>query len=396
MGPLAGIRVVEIGSIGPGPWCAMMLADMGAEVIRVDRPTGGATDAEDGGLPIDFVNRRGRRSLGVDLKHPKGPEVVLRLVEQADALIEGYRPGVTERLDIGPEECLRRNPRLVYGRMTGWGQEGPLSRAPGHDINYLALSGLLHAIGPADSRPVPPLNLVGDFGGGGMMLAFGVVCGVLEASRSGYGQVIDAAMVDGASLLGSMFHGLRQIGQWHDRRESNRLDGGAPFYGTYETADGRWVAIAANEPQFYAVLLEVLGLSPDDLPPQMDQDGWPATRKRFAEIFAGRTREEWEQRFRGLETCFSPVLTLDEALHHEHNEAREAFIPVDGVLQSAPAPRFGRTPGAVARGSARPGEHTETVLRDWGFADTEVTELTRGGVVVQTGPATSRREERST
>lgn len=396
MGPLEGVRIVEIGSIGPGPFCAMMLADMGADVVRVDRPASspGATDAGDDGLPIDFVNRRGRRSLGVDLKHPRGVEVVLRLAETADALIEGFRPGVAERLGIGPDECLRRNPRLVYGRMTGWGQQGPMATAPGHDINYLALTGLLHAIGPAE-RPIPPLNLVGDFGGGGMLLAFGVVCGVLEASRSGQGQVVDAAMLDGASLLGSMFHGLRQIGQWEDRRESNRLDGGAPFYGTYETADGRWVAIAANEPQFYAVLLDVLELPADELPAQMDQSSWPEMRKRFAEIFAGRTRQEWEQRFAGLETCFSPVLTLDEALRHEHNTTREVFVPVEGVLQPAPAPRFGRTPGAVAGGAARPGEHTETVLRDWGFADAEVSELTRAGAVVPAAPAVSRPERKS-
>jgi alpha-methylacyl-CoA racemase len=381
-GPLAGVRVVEIASIGPGPWCAMMLSDMGADVIRVDRAEH-ALDAG-AGVPFDVVHRRGRRSVGLDLKSPGGADVVLRLVEQADALIEGSRPGVAERLGIGPDVCRARNPRLVYGRMTGWGQDGPLAQAPGHDLNYIARSGLLHAIGPADGRPVPPLNLVGDYGGGGMLLAFGIVAGLIEASRSGRGQVVDAAMLDGTNLLGSMFHGLRQIDAWHDRRESNRLDGGAPFYRTYETADGRWVAVAANEPKFYAVLVEALGLSPDELPPQMDQSAWPDVRERFAAIFRTRTRAEWEDVFRSLETCFSPVLTLDEALADEHGAAREAFVDVDGMRQAAPAPRFGRTPGAVAGPAARPGEHTEEALRDWGFAPAEVADLIAAQTVVQT------------
>jgi alpha-methylacyl-CoA racemase len=390
VGPLQGTKVVEIASIGPGPWCAMMLADMGAEVIRVDRPEH-VRDYRYGQHPADFVNRRGRRSAGVDLKHPDGAEVVLRLAEQADALIEGNRPGVAERLGIGPRECLARNPRLVYGRMTGWGQEGPLARTPGHDLNYLALTGLLHAIGPAHGRPVPPLNLVGDYGGGGMLLAFGLVAGLLEASRSGRGQVVDAAMVDGASLLGSMFHGLQQLGFWHDRRESNRLDGGAPFYGTYQTSDGKWVAVAANEPKFYRVLVEALGLSLDQLPPQMDQSAWPDVRDRFTAIFVTRTRDEWVKLMQSLETCFSPVLTLEEALGHEHSVARSAFVPVDGVLQAAPAPRFGRTPGAVAGPAARPGEHTEVVLRDWGFDHAEIADLiTRQAIVpLQTQPPTT-------
>lgn len=385
MGPLNGIKVVEIGSIGPGPWCAMMLSDMGAEVLRIDRADHVGAQP-DGARAIDFVNRRGRRSVAVDLKNPDGAEVVLRLVEQADALIEGSRPGVAERLGIGPEECLARNPRLVYGRMTGWGQEGPLAQVPGHDINYLALSGMLHAIGP-EGRPVPPLNLVGDFGGGGMLLAFGIVAGVLEAFRSGKGQVVDAAMVDGASLLGSMFHGLRQIDAWHDRRESNRLDGGAPFYGTYETSDGLWVAVAGNEPKFYAVLVQALGLSLDELPDQMDQSGWADTRKRFAEIFRTRTRQEWVTRLQALETCFSPVLTLDEALEHEHAVARSAFVPLDGVLQAAPAPRFGRTPGQVTLPAARPGEHTDEALRDWGFDANEIAKLVTTHAIKQSQDA---------
>jgi alpha-methylacyl-CoA racemase len=381
VGPLEGVKVVEIASIGPGPWCAMMLSDMGAEVIRVDRPDHVLTYVE-GQRPVDFVIRRGRRSIGVDLKNPAGVEVVLRLAVQADALIEGSRPGVAERLGIGPDQCLRRNPRLVYGRMTGWGHEGPLSASPGHDLNYLAITGLLHAIGP-EGRPVPPLNLVGDYGGGGMLLAFGIVSGLLEASRSQRGQVLDAAMVDGVSLLGANFHGLRQVGAWHDRRESNRLDGGAPFYRTYETSDGGWVAVAANEPKFYRVLVEALGLSLDELPPQLDQGTWPGVKERFAAIFLTRTRAEWVKLLQPLETCFSPVLTLDESLGYEHSVARSAFVPVDGVLQAAPAPRFGRTPGAVAGPAARPGEHTEEALRDWGFTPAEITDLETRQAIAQ-------------
>jgi alpha-methylacyl-CoA racemase len=385
-GPLEGVKVVEIASIGPGPWCAMMLSDMGAEVIRVDRVNHVGTPVV-AGKPYDFVNRRGRRSVAVDLKSPGGAEVVLRLVERADAVIEGNRPGVVERLGIGPDECLARNPALVYGRMTGWGQDGPLAHLPGHDLNYLALSGLLHAIGPAQGRPMPPLNLVGDFGGGGLLLAFGIVAGLIESSRSGRGQVVDAAMLDGANLLGSMFHGLRQIGAWHDRRESNRLDGGAPFYGTYETADRRWVAIAANEPKFYAVLIEALGLAGAELPDQMDESGWPELRTRFVEIFRTRTRDEWTELFAPLDTCFSPVLTLDEAPTHEHGVARSAFVPVDGTLQAAPAPRFARTPGAVAGPASRPGEHTDDLLTAWGFTAAEVAALTDAGTVAQADPA---------
>ena len=381
-GPLAGVKVVEIGSIGPGPWCAMMLSDMGAEVLRVDRAAA-VRDHVPGERSYEFATLRGRRSVGVDLKHPGGAEVVLRLVEQADALIEGSRPGVAERLGIGPDACLARNPRLVYGRMTGWGQDGPLAQAPGHDLNYLALSGLLHAIGPADGRPVPPLNLVGDYGGGGMLLAFGIVAGLFEAGRSGRGQVLDAAMLDGSLLLGSLFHGLRQTGRWRDEREANRLDGGAPYYGTYETADGKWVAIAANEPKFYAVLLDTLGLAGEELPEQQDERGWPELRRRFAAVFRTKTRDHWAEIFRARETCFAPVLTLDEAPKHEHSIAREAFVPVDGVLQPAPAPRFARTPAAVAGPAAVPGEHTEKALRDWGFSPEEVTGLVAAQTVVQ-------------
>jgi alpha-methylacyl-CoA racemase len=381
-GPLEGIKVVEVGSIGPGPWCAMMLSDMGADVLRVDR-AGHVREHLPGERSYEFATLRGRRSVGVDLKRPGGAEVVLRLAEQADALIEGSRPGVAERLGIGPEVCLARNPRLVYGRMTGWGQDGPLAHLPGHDLNYLALSGLLHAIGPAGGRPTPPLNLVGDYGGGGMLLAFGIAAGLIEAARSGRGQVVDAAMLDGSCLLGTLVHGLRQVGEWRDRRESNRLDGGAPFYGTYETADGRWIAIAANEPRFYAELLDGLELAGENLPDQFDERRWPQLRTRFAEAFSTRTRAEWVETFQGRDTCFSPVLTLDEARTHEHGLARSSFVPVDGVLQPAPAPRFERTPGAVAGPAAVPGEHTEEALRDWGFSPAEIADLAEARAVVQ-------------
>ncbi|GEM31270.1 CoA transferase [Nocardia neocaledoniensis NBRC 108232] len=381
-GPLAGVKVVEVASIGPGPWCAMMLSDMGAEVIRLDRADDVRTYRPDA-VSLETVTKRGRRSVGVDLKAPGGAEVVLALAEQADILIEGFRPGVAERLGIGPAQTLARNPRLVYGRITGWGQDGPLAQVPGHDINYLALTGLLHTIGPAGGRPMPPLNLVGDFGGGGLMLAFGVVCGYLEAQRSGRGQVVDAAMLDGATLLGAMVHGLRQLGQWGQERESNRHDGGAPFYGTYQTSDGHYVAVAANEPRFYRVMVEALGLSPDDLPAQDDQASWPAMRARFAEVFLTRTREEWVRLMAPLDTCFAPVLTLDEARSHEHNVARELFVANDGIMQSAPAPRFDRTPASIKGPAARPGQHTEEALRDWGFAEARIDELRGTGAIVQ-------------
>ena len=382
LGPLTGIRVVEIAGIGPCPWCAMVLSDMGAEVIRVDRADAVGSRAADD-RPLEFVNLRGRRSLAVDLKQPDGVEVVLRLASRADALIEGFRPGVVERLGIGPGPCLERNGKLVYGRMTGWGQNGPRSQAPGHDINYLAQTGLLDAIGPPGGGPVPPLNLIADYGGGGMALAFGVVCGILEARGSGEGQVIDAAMVDGAGLLGSLFFGMRQIGRWRNRRGTNMIDGGAPYYGTYETADGRWIAVGAIEPKFYGVLVEAIGLSIDELP-DMDEVGeWPQVRRRFAEVFKSRTRDEWTEVLLPLEACYSPVLSLDEALEDEQNLAREAFVSEDGVLQPAPAPRFSRTPGEISGPAASPGEHTDEVLQDWGFEAGELQSLRAGGAIVQ-------------
>ncbi len=357
MGPLQGVRVIEIAGIGPGPFCAMLLADLGGEVVRIDRPEGA-----DGGR-VDVLGR-GRRSVVVDLKHPRGAEVVLGLVAGADVLIEGFRPAVAERLGIGPEACLARNPRLVYGRMTGWGQSGPLRHAAGHDIAYIALAGALHPIGPAGGPPVPPLNLVGDFGGGGMLLAFGITCALLEAQRSGRGQVVDAAIVDGAALLTTMFHELAAQGMWSQRRGSNPLDGGAPFYGVYETADGEHVAVGALEPRFYAELLAKLGLDSDDadLPGQMDRERWPELRERLAAVFRTRTRADWAELLEGSDACVAPVLSLSEAPDHSHNRARDTFVPVGDTLQPAP-------------------EHTDQVLTDWGFPSATIAALRASGAI---------------
>ena len=368
MGPLAGVRVVELAGIGPGPFCAMLLADLGAEVLRVDRPA-----ASRPAWPR--VLARGRRSVAVDLKHPDGAGVVLDLVAAADALVEGFRPGVAERLGIGPDACLARNPRLVYGRVTGWGQEGPWQQAAGHDIDYIALAGALHPIGHAGGPPVPPLNLVGDFGGGGMLLALGVVAALLEAGRSGAGQVVDAAMVDGAALLTTQFHELLAAGLWAEERGANLLDGGAPFYGVYETADGRHLAVGALEPQFYAELLRRLGLDDGDLPAQLDRDGWPLLRERLAAVFRTRTREEWCELLAGTDACVAPVLALAEAPAHPHNRARGTFVEVGGVTQPAPAPRFSRTPCDPPTPAASPGEHTDQALADWGLPPDKIARL---------------------
>ncbi|WP_290649524.1 CaiB/BaiF CoA-transferase family protein [Aquisalimonas sp.] len=375
MGPLKGIRVVEMAGIGPGPFCGMMLADMGAEVLRIDRLGAAA-------LPVDDpVTARGRRSVALDLKHPAGAGTVLQLLEQADILLEGYRPGVMERLGLGPEPCMERNPQLVYGRMTGWGQDGPLAQAAGHDLNYIALSGALHGIGRAGERPVPPLNLVGDYGGGAMMLAFGVVCAVLEARQSGKGQVVDAAMTDGSSLLMSLFHGLKAQGLWSSARGTNLLDGGAPFYDTYPCADGRHISIGALEPQFYRELLERIGLTGvPECAEQMNQKHWPAMRQRFAAVFASRTREEWCELLEGTDVCFAPVLDMDEAPDHSHNRARGTFVHHDGMTQAAPAPRFSRTRPELTTGARRPGEDTEAALADWGVDATTIGELLELGV----------------
>ena len=363
MGPLNGIRVVEFAGIGPGPFCAMMLADMGAEVIRLDRV--GA--AEGPGAKFNVLNR-GRRSIALDLKKPEGVDAALRLVDRADALIEGFRPGVMERLGLGPDVCERRNPRLVYGRMTGWGQTGPLKDAAGPDINYIALSGALHAIGTR-ATPVPPLNLVGDFGGGGMLLAFGIVCALLEAKASGRGQVIDAAMSDGAALLMTFVYGMKAAGHWSGDRESNLVDGGMPFYGCYECACGNWIAIGPIEKRFLRLLTDKLGLA------------GPPTRDEFAVAFRNRTRAEWCELLEGTDACFAPVLNLDEAPEHPHNLDRGTFTQVDGVAQPAPAPRFSRTPGAIRSGPASAGAHTDELLGELGFAAKDIEALRAAGAI---------------
>ena len=366
MGPLAGVKILEIAGIGPGPFAAMMLSDMGADIIRVDRAQavmGGDPSAP----PADVLNR-GRRSIGLDLKHPDGIATLLSLVESADALIEGFRPGVAERLGFGPDICLERNRRLVYGRMTGWGQTGPYAAAAGHDINYIALAGALEPIGRAGDKPVPPLNLVGDFGGGGMFLAFGVVCALLEAKGSGQGQVVDAAMVDGAAVLMTMFHAFRAMGLWEDERGTNLLDTGAHFYEVYETSDGKFVSIGSIEPQFYAELLRLTGLEHDEtLPRQHDRSQWPALKVRFEQVFKTKTRDEWCQIMEHSDVCFAPVLSIKEAPEHPHNVERGTFVERDGVLQPGPAPRFSRTEASIQRPPSFAGQHTNEVLTEWGI-----------------------------
>lgn len=380
MGPLQGITVLEIAGIGPGPFCAMLLADMGADVIRVDR-AGQVMGGDPESPPADVLNR-GRRSIGLDLKNPEGVEALLSLVEQADILMEGFRPGVTERLGIGPDECLARNPKLVYGRMTGWGQEGPYAQAAGHDINYIALAGALDPIGRRGEAPVPPLNLVGDFGGGGMFLAFGMVCALLEAQRSGQGQVVDAAMVDGSAILTTMFHAFRAMGIWNDERGTNLLDTGAHFYDVYETSDGKYVSIGSIEPQFYAELLTLSGLGDDpELPHQHDREQWPALKDRLAEIFRTKTRDEWCEIMEHTDVCFAPVLSLGEAPSHPHNVERGTFVEENGVVQPAPAPRFSRTKAEIQRPPAHAGQHTDEVLAQFGFDDDRVAKLREIGAI---------------
>jgi alpha-methylacyl-CoA racemase len=371
------LTVIEIASLGPGPFCAMVLADLGAEVVRVDRKEA-ATGAPLAG--VDPLNR-GRRSLALDLKHPDAAAVVLRLVARADVLLEGFRPGVAERLGIGPEACMGRNPRLVYGRVTGWGREGPLAPRAGHDIDYLALAGALHPIGRAGAPPTPPLNLVADFGGGGMLLLAGVLAALWERERSGRGQVVDAAMVDGSALLCAMFYGMRAAGAWSDERGTNLLDSGAPFYDCYRTADGGYMAVGALEPQFFLALLTGLGIDPNSVPFQYDRDGWPELRERFGAAFLTRTREEWTEVFSGLDACVAPVLSMAEAAGHPHNAARRTFVEVGGVLQPAPAPRFERTPAGDPAPPVSAGAHTAEVLARFGFTDAEAAALRSSGVV---------------
>ena len=373
MGPLQGFRVIELAGIGPGPFCGMMLSDMGAEVIRVDRVGSSGRRGRD-------VLARNRRSVAVDLKQPEGVEIVLKLVETADALFEGFRPGVTERLGLGPDDCLARNGKLVYGRMTGWGQEGPIAQAAGHDINYIGLAGALHAIGEAGGKPVPPLNLIGDFGGGGMLLAYGLVCGMLEASRSGKGQVVDAAMVDGAASLMAMF--FSQVGRgFKDRRGENMLDGGTHFYNTYETKDGKYVCVGSIEPQFYAELVEKSGVDANQFSPQMDADRWLGCKAELAAAFKTKTRDEWCEIMEGSDVCFAPVLSILEAPHHPHNKHRNTFVEVDGVVQPAPTPRFSRTEAAIPQPARIPGEDTRDVLADIGLAAADISALEERGVV---------------
>ncbi|MEV0002853.1 CaiB/BaiF CoA-transferase family protein [Micromonospora sp. NPDC050980] len=377
-GPLTGVRVIELAGIGPGPFAAMMLADLGADVVRVDRVGGGGF----GAFPGDLVNRN-RRSVALDLKHPDGRELVRSLVADADALVEGFRPGVAERLGLGPRECLAANPRLVYGRMTGWGQVGPLARTAGHDIDYLALTGALHGVGRAGERPVPPMNLLGDFGGGGMMLALGLVA-ALHAVRGGApGQVVDAAIVDGVSVLATQIHALRGLGLWQDARGVNLLDGGAPFYDTYECADGRYVAVGALEPQFYAELVRHTGfpLDGDEAPDRDDPANWPALRAAWARLFRTRTRDEWAELLAGTDACVAPVLDWAEAPRHPHLAARDVFVAPEGVTQPAPAPRFSATPTAVRRPPPRPGEHTDEVLAEVGVDATRIAALRAAGTI---------------
>jgi len=379
-GPLASLRVVEIAGIGPGPFAGMMLADAGADVVRVDRADVRSGVAGTG--PLDVVGR-GRRSVAVDLKRPEAVEVVLRLAERSHVLFEGFRPGVAERLGIGPKACLARNPALVYGRMTGWGQDGPLAHAAGHDIAYIALAGALHLVGRPEEPPPPPVNVVGDYGGGGMLLAFGIVCAVLEARRTGRGQVVDAAIVDGTAVLTSLFHGLRAGGRWSDARGAHLLDGGAPFYGSYECADGRYVAVGALEPKFSKELLDRLGVAADDeLRGRLyDTAAWPELRARLAALFRTRTRDEWCALLEGTDACFAPVLSLGEAPSHPHNAARGTFAEVAGVVQPAPAPRFSATPGAIAGPAPESGADTGDVLAECGYSEAEVTALRTAGAV---------------
>lgn len=377
-GPLQGLRVVELASIGPGPFCGMLLADLGADVVRVDRlqPSGLGLEQR----PQFDVNSRSRRSVALDLKAPAGQQAVLRLLDRADVLIEGFRPGVTESLGLGPAECLARNPRLVYGRMTGFGQTGPLAQAAGHDLNYIALTGALNAMGAAGGAPMPPLNLVGDYGGGALYLAFGVMAALFERQRSGQGQVVDAAMVDGAASLASLFFGLHAAGQWPGPRGTNLLDGGAPFYGTYETEDGLYISLGPLEPKFFATLARALALDERFVQRQYDPTLWPEMRAALAAAVKQRSRSAWCALLEGTDACFAPVLAFDEAPLHPHAVARNSFVTVSGVQQPAPAPRFSRTPAAHPRGAPQVGEHTAVVLQELGYSASEVAALQAAGV----------------
>jgi alpha-methylacyl-CoA racemase len=385
VGPLSGIRVVELPNIGPVQFAGMLLSDLGAEVLRVDRAADVATGRSVAGGSASAISviDRGRRSVGVDLKHPGGAEVVLRLCEHADVLLEGFRPGVAERLGVGPDACRARNAALVYARMTGWGQTGPLAGDVGHDVNYLSIAGVLWHLGPAGHAPVPPINLLADFGGGGSLVVMGILAALVERGRSGAGQVVDAAMVDGSAQLMSIFWGIDSIGGWGPRG-TNLLDGGAHFYNVYETADGGYVSLAAYEPKFYANFLRLVGpLGFDDLDPaaQMDMTQWPALKERLARLFRTKSRAEWVAFFAGTEVCFAPVLPMSEARTHPHNVEREMFVDVAGVSHPAPAPRFSRSTTSVQGAPVKPGAHTDTALAEWGFEPTEVENLKAGGAI---------------
>jgi alpha-methylacyl-CoA racemase len=372
-GPLTGLKVVEFAGIGPGPFCGMLLSDLGADVVRIDRKGQG------GGRPAD-ITARGRRSIGLDLKNPAAIETCLKLMESADVVFEGFRPGVMERLGLGPDVALKRNPKLVYGRMTGWGQTGPYANAAGHDMNYIAITGALHAIGTKD-KPIPPLNLVGDFGGGALYLAFGLMAGVIQARESGKGQVIDCAMSDGAASLMAMFYGFKASGMWQEERRSNLLDGGAHFYDTYQCADGKWVSIGSIEPQFYALLLEKTGIKDPAFAAQMDRGSWDSLREKLAHVIAQKTQDEWCEIMGATDVCFAPVLDLDQAPKHPHNVARQTFVEVAGVTQPAPAPRFSATPGAIQGPPPAIGAHDREALGDWGFSGAEIDALKANGAL---------------
>ncbi|MDP3633590.1 CaiB/BaiF CoA-transferase family protein [Phenylobacterium sp.] len=372
-GPLTGLKIIEFAGIGPGPFCGMLLSDLGADVVRIDRKgTGGASPAN--------VSARGRRSVGLDLKSPQAIETCLKLMEGADAVFEGFRPGVMERLGLGPDAALQRNPKLVYGRMTGWGQTGPYAQAAGHDMNYIAISGALHAIGTKD-KPVPPLNLVGDMGGGALYLAFGLMAGIISARETGKGQVIDCAMSDGSASLMAMFYGMKASGMWTNDRRANMLDGGAHFYDTYQCSDGKWISIGSIEPQFYALLLEKTGITDPAFAGQMKRGEWDSLRAKLAEVIAKKTQDEWTAIMGGTDVCFAPVLDLDEAPKHPHNVARQTFVEVAGVIQPAPAPRFSATPGAIQGPPPAIGAHDTEALTDWGFSGAEIEALKATGAM---------------
>jgi alpha-methylacyl-CoA racemase len=372
-GPLSGLKVIEFAGIGPGPFCGMLLSDLGADVVRIDRKGSGRSSPAD-------VTSRGRRSVALDLKQPAAVETCLKLMESADAIIEGFRPGVMERLGLGPEVALKRNPKLVFGRMTGWGQTGPYANAAGHDMNYIAITGALHAIGTED-KPVPPLNLVGDFGGGALYLAFGLLAGVINARATGQGQVIDCAMSDGAASLMAMFYGFKGAGMWKDERRTNLLDGGAHFYDTYQCSDGKWISIGSIEPQFYALLLEKTGITDPAFQAQMDRSAWPDLKAKLADVIRTKTQAEWCALMDATDVCFAPILDLDEAPNHPHNAARETFVTIEGVVQPAPAPRFSATPGKVQGPPPKIGAHNEAALSDWGFSSAEIESLKAGGAI---------------